>query len=235
MPDVVTASDEYALRFAGSAGEFLLSVQEETVSDLFSEYPPVAPGAEVLDHGGTHGQLAGLFHKHGFVRTVSASRETLIDRAEPWTPTRSGPLHRLPLEDRTFDAVVCVRLLAHASDTEAVVAEMCRLAKRSVIVDYPSKRSLNVFSGPLFQYKLKIEGDTRRFTSVSDRELQDMFARHGFKLVKQRRQFMIPMGLHRAAGDSPTMRGLERFFRATGLVRLIGNPAVARFDRLEGE
>lgn len=231
MPDTVTASDEYALRFSGDAGAFLLAVQDACVGGLFDAAPTLGKGAKVLDHAGTHGQLAALLERRGYYRTVSASSD-LVDRAGTNSPKIVGPLNAVDLPDRSFDAVVGVRLLAHVDDVEASVREMCRLARVSVIVDYPSLRSVNIFSRWLFKYKKRIERDTREFVSISDTRLRQIFEDNGFALVRLERQFFIPMALHRAMGDAAIMRLLERASRALGLVKLLGNPAVARFDRI---
>ena len=53
-PDVETASDDYAARFAGPVGAWMLQVQERAVLELIAPWP----GASVLDVGGGHAQLA---------------------------------------------------------------------------------------------------------------------------------------------------------------------------------
>ncbi|WP_394729129.1 class I SAM-dependent methyltransferase [Altererythrobacter sp. GH1-8] len=231
MPDTVTASEEYARRFSGDAGAFLLGVQDACVGSLLDTSPALERASSVLDHAGTHGQLARLLERRGYFRTVSASSD-LVDRACTNSPKIVGPLNAVDRPDGSFDAVVCVRLLAHVSDIEASVREMCRLARVSVIVDYPSLRSVNMFSRWLFKYKKRIERNTREFVSISDTRLRQIFEDNGFALVRIERQFFIPMALHRAMGDTAIMRFLERSARTLGLVKLFGNPVTARFDRI---
>lgn len=233
MPDTVTASDEYALRFAGDAGAYLISVQSRTVSTLLSAHPKLPRRAKVLDHAGTHGQLAQVIEGKGFKRTVSASSRDLIDRAPVISPKLVGSLDAMPSPAQSFDAVVCVRLLAHADDLEATISEMCRMARQSVIVDYPSLRSVNIFSRWLFKFKKGIERDTREFTRISDTRLKQLFAQNGFRWVQTERQFLIPMALHRVIGHNKLMKWAEDCARAMGLTWCIGNPAVARFDRID--
>lgn len=235
MPDSITASDEYAQRFSGDAGAFLLEVQERSLARLLGAQPRLVAGASVLDHAGTHGQVAPLLRKCGYARTVSASSVNLVDRANTADLKIVGSLHAINAADKAFDGVICVRLLAHTDDVDAVVAEMCRLARRTVIVDYPSKRSINLFSRWLFKYKKRIERDTREFTSVSDRTLINAFERNGFRLNVTERQFFVPMAVHRAVGSNGLMKGIEALARGLGLTRIIGNPAVARFDRIDSE
>lgn len=235
MPDAVTASDAYARRFAGAAGQYLLQVQEIAVEKAIRARPALPAGTRVLDHAGSHGQLAPLIKREGLERTVSVSCEGIADRADPLASLAAGPLDRLALPDRSFDAVISVRLLAHAQDTEATVREMCRLARHSVIVDYPSRCSLNALSRLLFRIKLRIEGDTRPFVSISDRRLREMFEAQGFREVFSERQFFIPMAIHRAARGNAAVQWLERVARRLGLTQLIGNPVVVRYDRAADE
>lgn len=190
------------------------------------------PQALILDHVGTHGQLANVLDQSGYIRTVSASSQDLVDRACINSAKIVGPLNSLEIEDQSFDAVVSVRFLAHSDDLAASIREMCRLARTSVIVDYPSRRSLNLLSRWLFKYKKRIERNTREFATIPDNQLRKMFEDNGFRLVSVKRQFFIPMALHRAARDGTLLRAFERVARAVGLTKLIGNPVLVRFDRV---
>ena len=49
----------------------------------------------------------------------------------------TGNLLTLPFIDRAFDVVISYRLLPHVTNWEQLLSEMCRVAKTSVIVDYP--------------------------------------------------------------------------------------------------
>ena len=53
--DIETSSDDYAARFAGEIGAWLLKVQEEATLRMLAAYP----NAKILDVGGGHGQLTG--------------------------------------------------------------------------------------------------------------------------------------------------------------------------------
>ena len=44
----------------------------------------------------------------------------------------------LPFEDRSFDTVVCTEVLEHVDNLHAVLAELCRLADRQVIISLPN-------------------------------------------------------------------------------------------------
>ena len=49
-----------------------------------------------------------------------------------------------------------------------LVAALCRLARRAVVVDYPTRRSVNAVADLFFGLKKGVEGDTRPFTVFRD-------------------------------------------------------------------
>ena len=231
-PDVETASEDYARRFAGEVGEYFLTVQAETVLDLLDPWPQ----AQVLEVGGGHAQLAGPLIERGFQVTVTGSAEACRGRHDLSLPPGSFRFKvcdaaRLPFPDRSFDVVLAVRLLTHLDGWREALAEMCRVAARAVIVDYPDTRSFNRLYGVLFAWKKAIEGNTRTFRCFSPREVIAECARHGFGRPRVRRQFFVPMVAHRAAGRAGISRVLERASGALGLTRAFGSPVVLRVER----
>ncbi len=231
-PDVETASEGYARRFAGEVGRYFLEIQAETVLELLAPWP----GTKVLEVGGGHAQLAGPLVERGFHVTVTGSEETCRERLDRNLPPGSFDFQvceaaRLPFPDRSFDVVLAVRLLTHLEGWRGALAEMCRVAARAVIVDYPDTRSFNRLYGVLFACKKAIEGNTRTFRCFSPREVIDECARHGFGRPLVRRQFFIPMVVHRAAGLAGLSRVLEGASGALGLTRALGSPVLLRVER----
>ncbi len=192
-------------------------------------------GASVLDLGGGHGQLTGALVDAGHQVTVLGSDPACEARVEPWT--RSGRARFLAedlieprLSERSFDVVLSFRLLPHARRWRDLVATLSRLARRAVIVDYPTRRSVNAAAELLFSLKKGVEQDTRPFTVFRDRELEQAFAAHGLQPTGRRPQFFFPMALHRAAGSAALARGLEGAARALQLTRWLGSPVVLRLE-----
>jgi hypothetical protein len=140
-------------------------------------------------------------------------------------------LLHLPYPDRAFTVVLSYRLLPHADDWRRLVAELCRVAERAVLVDYPTSRSVNAVAEPLFRLKRGVEGDTRRFTVFRDHEVRDAFAAAGFGVTARRGQFALPMALHRAVGRAGVSRLLEGAARGLGLTALLGSPVILRAER----
>ncbi len=230
--DVETSSEGYARRFAGPLGAFFLDAQARTVLELLRPWP----GAAVLEVGGGHAQLAGPLVDAGHAVTVYGSDPACAARLRPWTDDgrvgfRAGDLLRAPWPDRSFDVVLAFRLLPHVTRWAALIAELARLARRAVVVDYPTRRSLNVASGALFGLKRGVEGNTRPFTVFRDAEVDSAFAAAGFLATARRPQFLLPMALYRALGSAPLARALEGGARVLGLTAVLGSPVISRLER----
>jgi len=235
-PDIETSSDNYASRFAGPAGRYMLAVQEEGVLSLLGRAPSML-GKRVLDVGGGHMQLAAPLAERGCEVTVFGSDELCGARlrAGPFAGRvrfASGDLLALPYPDQAFDAVVSVRLISHMEDWPGLVAELCRVARQSVVIDYPTLASLNALSLVTFPLKRAIEKNTRTYRSFRRAELEAEFARHSFRPAESVKQFVVPMAAHRLLGKTGIVRGVESGLRAAGVTRMIGNPVLLRLDRV---
>jgi len=234
-PDIETSSAEYASRFTGPAGSYMLDIQERGIIELLLDGRSLTH-RRILDVGGGHAQLANPLAGFGCSVSVVGSdiscakrvREARYGDEIPFTATN---LLHLPFDDRAFDTALSVRLISHISDWRRLVAELCRVADRSIIIDYPTFRSLNAFSLLTFPLKRAIEGNTRTYTTYRTKTLLRAFAEHGFRPAMFHRQFVMPMGLHRAFGKSGALRKMEECLRMTGVTRFIGNPVLLRLDR----
>lgn len=228
--DVETSSEDYAQRFAGTVGEFFLAVQARTTLAL------LAPRAAVLEVGGGHGQLTGALVDAGHEVTVFGSRDVCRERVRPWVDTgrarfQAGDLLRLPFGDGSFDVALAFRLLPHVTRWADLVGELCRVTRSVVIVDYPTRRSLNALGGTFFGLKKGLEGNTRPFTVFRDFDVVEAFEAHGFEPGARRPQFFFPMALHRALGVAPISRVLESLAGVTGLTHAFGSPVILEMQR----
>ena len=230
--DIETASDGYARRFAGAIGEWMLGCQSGIVLDLLSDHANV----DVLDVGDGHAQLALPLVDAGFSVTVHGSAPECAARVEDLV--RAGtcrfvcaPMLKLPFGDASIDTVLCFRLLTHCEDWPQLAAELCRVAKRAIIIDYPTSQSLNVISSGLFGFKKKLEGNTRTWTLFRHNEIESAFQQHGFRRRQLKKQFFLPMVLHRVLRCPRLSQFLEGICRCLGLTRLWGSPVIAEFTR----
>jgi 2-polyprenyl-3-methyl-5-hydroxy-6-metoxy-1,4-benzoquinol methylase len=227
--DIHTASDEYAARFSGSVGAWLLAVQEHIVLSMLRGRERGA----VLDVGGGHGQLALPLCREGWQVTVLGSDESCRHRIRTAVDSGRcrfvvGNVVALPFPDKSFDEVVCFRLLTHCGRWPELVRELCRTARAGVIVDYPTGQSLNAVAPTLFGAKKKIEKNTRTWALFRQQQIHDEFAKHGFVPAETKKQFFLPMVLHRMLKSRRLSAGLEVIFRALGFTRRWGSPVIVR-------
>ncbi len=230
--DIETASEDYAQRFRGSTGRWMLGIQERITLSMIQAVTP----SKILDVGGGHGQLAIPLAEQGYHVTVTGSGPTCRDRIE--SLIESGKTDfvlndqtRLPFADKAFDAVICFRLLPHCPDWPELIKELCRVSADSVIVDYPTIQSLNKFAGALFGAKKKLEGNTRPFALFRHREIEDAFKREGFELERRTGEFFLPMALHRSLRCAPLSSAMEKTFQIIGLTKLFGSPVITHLKR----
>jgi len=174
----------------------------------------------------------------GFEVLVVGSAQSCAVRLAPWlTGGRCrfevANLIALPYEARSFDAVLSVRLLPHVAGWRELLREICRVAARCAVVDYPSSRSVNAFAEGLFAAKKRVEGNTRPFTLFTPEGIRAAFLAEGFRIAASRPQFLWPMVLHRLLGLAAVSRALEAPGRVSGLLRFFGSPVIVRADRID--
>lgn len=230
--DVETSSDDYARRFAGPVGAWFLAVQARITLELLAPWPV----ARVIDVGGGHAQSVGPLVDAGHRVTVYGSDEACAARVRPWTTSgqaefRAGDLLRLPYDDGAFDVALSYRLLPHVTRWRELLGELARVARRAVIVDYPTRRSVNAFAEALFGLKKGVEGDTRPYTVFRDADVVAALNAVGLRPSARRAQFFFPMALHRAVGRAGVSRALEGTAAVLGLVRALGSPVIVRAER----
>ena len=231
--DIATASEGYAARFGGAVGAWMLAVQERIVAELL----PAVTSVTVLDVGGGHGQLAVPLCRAGYDVTVVGSDERCRERIAEWVAAGRcrfvvGNLIALPFPERSFDVALAFRLLPHCAAWPTLIAELCRVARCMVLVDYPTRESLNVLAPTLFGAKRRLEGNTRRWRLFRHAEVAAEFRKHGYACHARQGQFFLPMVLHRVLHCRPLSVRLEALATRLGLTARWGSPVIVRMDRL---
>lgn len=162
--------------------------------------------------GGGHAQLTPALVDAEHEVVVLGSAPECGARVAPWVGEGRcrfdvGSLLALPYPDCAFDVALSFRLLAHISAPERLIGQLCRVAERAVVVDYPSTWSVNVVSDRLFALKRKVEHNTRRFTLFRPEQIASAFAKHDSAVTAAAPQFLFPMALHRLLGSAGTAAG----------------------------
>lgn len=229
--DVHTASEMYRSRFAGEVGKYFLERQAQVVNDLLDK-ASVAP-RRVLEVGGGHGHLTEDLLKRGYEVVVHGSEEVCFTRLyelrEKYPEKLSfvvGPLLALPFEDKSFDAVISIRLISHVEDTHRFVSELARVAKHQVLVDFAPVGSFNLLYPLMFMIKQNIEGSTRTFLRHKASEIRSLFRESNFRVAHMEREFFFPMVLHRAMKRVGFSRFIERLACSSKLTSVLGSPVL---------
>jgi len=231
--DIAASSEDYARRFAGAVGRWFIETQTRITLKLLRALPA---GASVLDVGGGHAQITPPLVEAGYDVTVVGSDPQCGHRLQPWIQNghcrfEVVDLRALPYPKGAFDAAVCLRLLPHSVDWTGLIAELCRVASRSVVVDYPSSRSANIVSAYFFPMKRGLELNTRRFRIFSPFEIRNAFTDQGFAVRTEEAQFLWPMVLHRLVNQALLSKMAEVPGRLLGLTNKLGSPVIVRADR----
>jgi SAM-dependent methyltransferase len=232
--DPATAEAFDTLRFGGPIGRLVAETQERVIASFLA---PVS-GRTVLDVGTGTGRAAiALATRGARVTGVDASAEMLVvarRRAkEAGVEIAFGPgdAHDLDCPDRSFDAVICLRVLMHTPDWRQSLAELCRVASRHVVFDYPallSTAALQAFSRRIGStLGMRVES----YRVFSDRVVHKALAANGFRVSNVHRQFALPIALHKRVNSAAATARVEGMLARAGLTRLVGSPVTVVAER----
>lgn len=239
--DVAAGFDN--LRFSGPVGAYLLETQEALLMAGFARLgtgqagAPLA-GCTLLDVGTGTGRAAiGLARAGATVVGVDASTEMLEVARERAAAAGvsvtfdTGDAHALPFPAGHFDGAVSLRVLMHTPDWSRCVGELCRVARRRVIVDFPSLSSLAALESAARHLRRAAGRPVEAYRVMSERSMVAAFEAHGYRVVDVHRQFVLPIALHKAVGAFAFTRGVERALAAVGLLWLAGSPVTMVAER----
>lgn len=220
-------------RFGGPIGEHVASDQAAVLNRLLGD----VAGVDIVDVGTGTGRAALQLAARGARVTgidasaemLAVAREHAVARALEVTFVQ-GDAHALTLADRSFDTAVCLRVLMHTPRWDVCIGQLCRVAARRVLLDYPSAHSTALIQSLI--RKARLDGDrTEQYRVFLDREIEGALGRHGFRIREVHRQFVLPIALHKAIGSLPFTRITERWLRRTGLIHLVGSPVTVLAER----
>jgi 2-polyprenyl-3-methyl-5-hydroxy-6-metoxy-1,4-benzoquinol methylase len=231
-PDIESSTPDYRRRFAGNIGAWFLQVQDEATRKALH----CADGKTALDVGGGHAQNVEVLRANGFQLHILGSDESCsqLIRNEILTQKLSfstGNIVELPFDDNSYDVVLSYRMLAHIDNWQAHIASLCRTSNDMVIVDFPTKRSLNFIAEHLFSFKKKLEKNTREFALFDEADIVAEFSRHGFEPVARTGQYFLPMAMYRGLKCVGLAKMLEGFSTLLGLNQLFGSPVICGFKK----
>ena len=231
-PDMARSFDRR--RFSGPIGELVAKSQARVLANMVGRIKD----REMLDVGTGTGRAALILALGGArVTAVDASEEMLAiarQRAAEQLLTikfQRGDAHALDFADRSFDAVVSFRMLMHTPQWKRCVAELCRVAERLVIVDYPSATSVAVMESLARRVMHSAGMKTEPYRVFTHRTITDAFDRNGFRIRSVHRQFVLPIAFHKALGSRRFTLWSENVLDHAGLLKPFGSPVTLVAER----
>ena len=221
-------------RFSGPIGELIAHSQARVLANMVGRIKDRA----MLDVGTGTGRAAFILALGGAkVTAVDASEEMLAiarQRAAEQLLTikfQRGDAHALDFADRSFDAVVSFRMLMHTPQWTRCVAELCRVAERLVIIDYPSATSVALFES-LARRAMHAAGmRTEPYRVFTRGMIAEAFDRNGFRIRSVHRQFVLPIALHKIIGSRRFTHWSEHVLDHAGLLKPFGSPVTLVAER----
>ena len=223
-----------SLRFSGPIGRLLAETQEQVIASFLD---PVR-GRTVLDVGTGTGRAAiALAIRGAAVTGVDASAEMLAvaqrraaDSRVDVTFTR-GDAHGLDFPDRSYDTVVCLRVLMHTLDWRQSLGELCRVARDRVVFDYPALASAAALQAGARWVAHAFGARVEAYRVLSDRAVRAALAANGFRIAGCHRQFVLPSALHKKLGALAATERIEGALTRAGLTGIAGSPVTVVAER----
>src|SRR5207253_498671 len=142
-----------------------------------------------------------------------------------------GDAHGLRFEDRSFDAVVCLRVLMHTPDWRASLHELCRVARQRVVFDYPSLTSAAALQAMTRRVAHLVKPSVEAYRVFSTRAVRRALKAEGFAIAGEHRQFVLPIALHKTFNSEAFTRQTEGLMERAGLMRRFGSPVTVVAER----
>ena len=234
--DPETARSFDARRFGGPIGAIVAEAQARLLHDA------IAPASKptVLDVGTGTGRAALPLARAGArVTGVDASEEMLnVARARAAADAvnvtfRLGDAHALDVGDRSFDVVVCLRVIMHTPHWRTTVGEICRAADRLLVLDFPSAYSAALVESLARRVGHRLGRRTEPYRVFRPAAIVRALEEEGFQVRDVHRQFVLPIALHKAIGSATLTARMEGVLARVGLLRLVGSPITFVAERCE--
>jgi len=225
-------------KYGGNFGEYLKNQEITTFMSMID-----SDCERILDVGSGTGKLS-IYMNNGSYQIVSLDNSYEMVEVAKSNAIRSGIVY-LPVvcdanficfNDRVFNYVLASRVLMHLSDWEIGLAEICRVSKKTIIFDFPSALSSSLIDSVFkFVKKLFINDTDCYKTFLISRIIKELKNNH-FRPVEIKKEFFLPLIIHRILDSPEFSEKIEKFFKKIGLTDILGSPAIIKAvrDDLEG-
>lgn len=222
-------------KFSGEIGSLIHESQQKILFEMI----PDARGKRILDLGAGTGRISIPIAKAGAqVYATDASIEMITvakNKANEEFVKMDfivGDAHNLPFKDSSFDAVVSFRMLLHLEDWRKGLSEICRVTKKTIILDFPPKDSLVCLEPFYLDIKKKFCSNTQDYNVFSTKEISGRFEKEGFRVSMIKREFLLPLKFYRIVGKRSFAEYIENLFRRAGLIDKFGAPVTIKAERI---
>jgi ubiquinone/menaquinone biosynthesis C-methylase UbiE len=234
--DPVTAASFDERRFGGPIGQLIAGEQAR----ILAEFAGPIEGRSILDVGTGTGRAAIVMARAGATVTAVDASEQMLALARRRAADEhlritfaAGDAHHLDFPDRAFHLVVSLRVLMHTTAWRDSVAELCRVADRLVIFDYPALTSFAAFQAATRRLTHALGARTEPYRVFSQGAVARELQKSGFRVRAAHRQFFLPIALYKAVGSRRFAEVSNYGFERLGLVRLFGTPVTLVAERCE--
>jgi ubiquinone/menaquinone biosynthesis C-methylase UbiE len=221
-------------RFGGPIG----SLQAEIQARVIAEFAGPLERKTAVDVGTGTGRAALIMAGAGAtVTAIDASAEMLrvararADHRQAGIRFEVGDAHHLAHPDRAFDVAVSLRVLMHTPGWRQCLAELCRVARQRVIVDFPSAGSVASVQAFTRRVAAATGVKVEAYRVFAEATIRGELESHGFHVTHVHRQFVLPVAFHKRIGSRSFTEGLEGALASVGLLRLAGSPVTMLAER----
>jgi SAM-dependent methyltransferase len=231
-PETARRFDER--RFGGPIGALIAETQARVLTGFLGPMHDKA----VLDVGTGTGRAAIVLAKAGATVTGVDPSSEMLAVARPRAAQAGvavtfqlGDAHALAFADRSFDAVISLRVLMHTPRWRTCLAELCRVSRELVVIDYPSSRSVALLESLVRRAAHGAGIRTEPYRVLSPAQVERAFAEAGFRVRAAHRQFVLPIALHKTIGSRAITERVEDALKRMGLLARFGSPVTIVAER----
>ena len=221
-------------RFGGPIGEYVAGSQARVLANMVGRIKD----RSIVDIGTGTGRAAILMARGGARVTAVDASEQMLEVARKRAADERlnirfvrGDAHQLEFAARAFDVAICLRVLMHAPDWQQCLAEVCRVAERLVIFDYPAAMSVALVESMSRRLVHALGARTEAYRVFSDRAIRETLERSNFRVRSVHRQFVMPIQFHKAIGSRKFTMWSEDVLDRLGLLRRFGSPVTVVAER----
>jgi hypothetical protein len=119
----------------------------------------------------------------------------------------------------------------HTPDWRQSLAELCRVAERHVVFDYPALLSAAAIQAVSRRAAARLGMRVESYRVFSDRAIHQALSANGFQISDVHRQFALPIALHKRVNSAAVTARVEGMLARAGLTRVVGSPVTVVAER----